>query len=298
MWRSYFAQRQGTPVEVAVYEPDAFTARLIHRGVGQVRVVRLQAPAQRVERRGSQPEEGSPDHLVHFLFSLQGRFEVSFGGMISDVRPGEAVMIDNAHPYVLDMKMPHEAIDLIMPMKWLERHLPAAQSLLGKQVNLYEGWGPPLAAMLITISSRDEDYPLPGPMIAEQLGNLLAMAIGIEKPMDSAPGVRLAQQIMRTIESDYPDPELTPDKVAKRLDISKRYLQALLAQSGTSFVRELNAVRLDRASNMLVDPRTLSIPVGEVAYRCGFLDPGYFARQFRKRFDMSPRNWRNLRGDD
>jgi AraC-like DNA-binding protein len=72
----------------------------------------------------------------------------------------------------------------------------------------------------------------------------------------------------------------------------RRYLRQLFAGSGTSFVQELTATRLDRASDMLSDPRAGGLSVGEIAYRCGFLDPGYFARAFRKRFGRTPSEWR------
>ena len=80
--------------------------------------------------------------------------------------------------------------------------------------------------------------------------------------------------------------------MAEACGISKRYLQTLLAGSGTSFVQELNAMRLERASDMLADPRARGLPVADVAYRNGFLDPGYFTRLFRKRFGITPSEWR------
>ena len=46
------------------------------------------------------------------------------------------------------------------------------------------------------------------------------------------------------------------------------------------------------ASDMLSDPRADGLPVAEIAFRCGFLDAGYFARLFRKRFGITPREWR------
>ncbi|MEO0062805.1 MAG: Transcriptional activator NphR, partial [Pseudomonadota bacterium] len=103
---------------------------------------------------------------------------------------------------------------------------------------------------------------------------------------------QLARQVLRRIENDFADPDLSPDLLAAELGISKRYLQTLLAGNGTSFVQELNATRLDRASDMLSDPRNGGIAVGEIAWRCGFLDPGYFARAFRKRFGVTPSEWR------
>ena len=53
-----------------------------------------------------------------------------------------------------------------------------------------------------------------------------------------------------------------------------------------------DATRLDRASNLLTDPRAAGLSLGEIAFRCGFLDPGYFARLFRKRFSVTPSRWR------
>ena len=138
-----------------------------------------------------------------------------------------------------------------------------------------------------------DQAPLPRPLIAEQVGNLLGLATGFHEPSEGTRhSGQLARQILRRIESDYADPDLSPETVARDCGISKRYLQTLLAASGTSFVQELNATRLDRASDMLADPRAAGLPVAEVAFRAGFLDAGYFTRLFRKRFGITPREWR------
>ena len=293
-WRSYFAERQGTPVQINVYKPDAFTARLINRGVGQVRVLRLQAPAQHIVHQGNYPPVGSSGHLVHFLNALQGTINARIDGEWVSLEPGFAMMIDNSRPYELDMKTPHEAIDMIMPYHWMAQYLPDPLELLGQPIYMREGWSAPLASMLETISLGGDEYPAPRPVIAEQLGTLLAFATRSREPASVRPADRLAQKIMRRIEAGFADPELTPERVAAEFKISKRYMQSLLANSGTSFVRELNAVRLDRASELLTDPLSRSLSISEVAFRCGFLDPAYFRRQFRKRFDATPRAWREM----
>jgi len=293
-WRKYFAERHGTPVEVDLYDPGGFSAKLINRGVGQVRLLRLLAPAQRVFHRGAHPAVGTVDHLVHFIHSLHGTIHVTLDEAECQVLAGEAVLLDNARPYILDMHEPHEAIDLIMPMQWVVRYLPDIMDRLGSPIAMRKGWAPPLAAMMDTISLQEDDYPLPRPMVAEQIGHLLALACGTGETPPGRRKSRLTQEIMLKIERGYDDPELTPDRVAAEFRISKRYLQTLLANSGTSFVRELNAVRLDRASELLTDPHTRKMSIGEVAFRCGYLDPAYFARQFRRRFDATPRAWREM----
>ncbi|MBS1240407.1 MAG: AraC family transcriptional regulator [Proteobacteria bacterium] len=293
-WRKYFAERQETPVEISVFESDGFPARLVSRGVGQLRLLHLRAPAQKVVHRAIEQELAAADHLIHLIYSIRGTFHGRAEGLSFTVEPGEFVLIDNSRLFEFDMFTPHEAIDLIVPRPWLERFVPDPLAHVGRPVPMDRGWAPPLASMLLTIAHEGEDCPLPRPLVAEQLGNLVALAIGTRETVASRPGARLAQQVMRRIESDFSDPDLSPARVAADLQISKRYLQALLANSGTSFSRELNAARLDRANILLTDPRTRALAVAEVAFRCGFLDPGYFARQFRKRFNATPRAWRAM----
>ena len=35
-----------------------------------------------------------------------------------------------------------------------------------------------------------------------------------------------------------------------------------------------------------------SLPISKIAWDCGFADPNYFARWFRKKVGQSPRQWR------
>jgi len=294
-WMTYFAERrEGSPIDVQVHDPECFASKLVSRGVGQVRVLRLQAPAQRITHKGDHPDHGSPEHLIHFLYALQGTLDVSFESGEVAVEPGHAMLIDNAVPYVLDMKTAHEVIDLIMPQQWLAKHVPGAEIAIGKPVAMWRGWAPPLACLMETITLQGEEYPLPRPLIAEQLGALLALAIGSNEAPPTRRSAHLTREILQKIEKQFADPELAPEQVAQELGISKRYLQTLLANSGTSFVRELNAARLDRASQFLVDPCLKALSIGDIAFRCGFLDPAYFARQFRQRFDATPRSWREM----
>jgi AraC-like DNA-binding protein len=215
------------------------------------------------------------------------------GGKRFTVEPGQFVLLDNTRFYQMEMDTEHEAVDLMMPQGWLEKYLPDPEALLARPIDATGGWGAPLGALLEAMVTGLDRAPLPRPLIAEQLGHLLSLATGFHEPGESSRHRgQLARQILRRIEGAYADPELSPEGVAHDLGISKRYLQTLLAGSGTSFVQELNATRLDRASDLLSDPRAAALPIAEVAYRAGFLDAGYFTRLFRKRFGITPREWR------
>ena len=215
------------------------------------------------------------------------------GGDAFLVRPGEFVLLDNTRFYQMEMDTPHEVIDLMMPRAWLEHWMPDPDPLLAKPISAHSGWGSPLGSLLETMCHCIDESPLPRPMIADQVGALLAIATGRSDDIATRHQGPLVQRILGRIERDFADPELGTDTVSNTLGISKRYLQSLLAARGTSFVQKLTATRLEHAGAMLIDPRAGGLQVGEVAFRCGFIDPGYFTRQFRKRFGVTPRQWRS-----
>jgi AraC-like DNA-binding protein len=292
-WREW-AARTIAPIDVCVFDESAFAARWSSHGVGQLRLLRLEAPAQRVVHNGDGSGKATPS--IQLVYARAGALKTRIGGKRFTVRPGEFVLLDNTRFYQMEMATAHEALDLMMPLGWLDRYLPDPGALLGRPVSARDGWGAPLGSLLETMAEGIDRTPLPRPMIAEQVGTLLTLATGFHEPRSaSRHRGQLARRILRRIETDFADPELSAGGLAAELGISRRYLQQLLAGSGTSFVQELTATRLDRASDMLSDPRAGGLTVSEIAFRCGFLDPGYFARAYRTRFGRTPSEWRTAR---
>ena len=291
-WREWAASTIA-PIEVTVFDPNSFAARWTSHGIGQLRMLQLHAPAQRVTHTGAEGSSGRAAPSIQLVYARRGALKTLMGGKRFTVEPGQFVLLDNTRFYQMEMDTEHEALDLMMPQGWLEKYLPDPEALLARPIEARSGWGAPLGALLETMLAGLDDAPLPRPLIAEQVGHLLGRATGFHEPAEgSRHRGQLARKILRRIESSYADPDLSPEAVASEVGISRRYLQTLLAGSGTSFVQELNATRLDRASDMLSDPRADGLPIAEVAYRTGFLDAGYFTRLFRKRFGITPREWR------
>jgi len=280
------------PIDVAVYDTDAFAARWSSHGVGQLRLLHLHAPAQRVVHCGTDGSSGRAAPTIQLVYARKGALKTKMAGKRFTVEPGQFVLLDNTRFYQMEMDEAHECLDLMMPMSWIEKYLPDPGALLARPIAASSGWGAPLGSLLEIMLSGLDTSPLPRSLIAEQVGALLTLATGFHEPAPSKHKGQLARAILRRIESDFADPELTPERVAQDVGISKRYLQSLLAGSGTNFVAELNAARLDHAADRLADPRAASLQIAEIAYQAGFLDPGYFTRLFRKRFGLGPKEWR------
>lgn len=283
------------PIDVTVFDTDRFAARWRSQGVGQLRLLQLHAPAQRVVHCGMDGSAGRATPSIQLVYARRGALKTRMAGKRFTVEPGQFVLLDNTRFYQMEMDEAHEAIDLMMPQLWLEKYLPDPGALLARPISASESWGAPLGSLIETMLLGLDASPLPRPLIAEQVGALLMLATGFHEPAPSRHRGQLARAILRRIENDFADSELTLERVADDLGLSKRYLQALLAGSGTSFVLELNAARLESAADRLADPRAAALQISEIAWQCGFLDPGYFARLFRKRFGMGPKDWRARR---
>jgi len=131
---------------------------------------------------------------------------------------------------------------------------------------------------------------------AEHIAALLKLALGPEPPAPVG-GPDLRARLSRTLRNTLSDPRLCPASVAAEHRISVRTLHYAFAAAGTTFVEELMQARLQRARELLADPRERALPVIEVAARCGFTDPSHFARRFRRRFGIPPLAFRQAAAD-
>lgn len=289
-WRHWLS-RTLAPLDVRVHDADSFTALWRCRDLGQIQLVEMGASAQCVTHGNGSYRRGGAG-TFQLVYSRRGTFATDIGQGRFAVRPGEFVILDNSRFYEMDMDEFHLAIDLVMPQSWLERWLPDPSALLNRPLSACEGWGTPIGGLLEAAVENLEHAVMPRHLISDQIGSLLGLLVGEQKPVSGRHRALLTRRIFEIIEQQYDDPEMTLDIAVQELGISKRYVHALLAEQGTSFVQTLNRVRLEQAAQMLMDPRFASLQIGEIALRCGFLDAGYFTRLFRRHFAITPRVWR------
>jgi AraC family transcriptional regulator of adaptative response / methylphosphotriester-DNA alkyltransferase methyltransferase len=83
--------------------------------------------------------------------------------------------------------------------------------------------------------------------------------------------------------------DLAVDALARRVLASRRQLQRVFTDAGTSVRAELHAVRMRHAAELLV---ASSLPVREVASRVGYRQPAHFADAFRRRHGVTPSKYR------
>jgi AraC-like DNA-binding protein len=150
-----------------------------------------------------------------------------------------------------------------------------------------------LIAHATTIRECAGDLGPPGLRAARNTLVELVRAVTCGRLDDVEPllGPALAKAARDLADQWLTHPDLSPDVLARQLNVSVRTLQRAFALEGDSVAAYLRARRLAEARKALTTP-TLSGDrpgISEIAARWQFADASHFSRAFRRRYGMTPR---------
>ena len=97
-------------------------------------------------------------------------------------------------------------------------------------------------------------------------------------------------KLLQYVEEKLDEPELKAEMIEKTFSISKmqlyRKLKTLTGMTPSEFIKH---TRLKHAANLLI---TTQLTVSEIFYRTGFNNQSYFFREFKKRYNSAPNEFR------
>ena len=115
----------------------------------------------------------------------------------------------------------------------------------------------------------------------------------IQNRMSAQSITSAANRTAHALEMIRADPANAPDPatIARRMNLSLRILELAFKQiQGHSITTEILSQRLLLAKRLL---KTSRLSIGEIASNCGFASHASFLASFRRRFGLTPREWRN-----
>lgn len=145
-------------------------------------------------------------------------------------------------------------------------------------------WGE-ISDRQLNLNPRFEDITL------ELVSAAINEYTGIPREISRSGAVRLLE-VKAYINANLKDPGLYVESIAQALKISPRYLHALFQKEKTTIACYIRDLRLEKCARDLKDPLLSQRSITEIAYAWGFSSHTNFTKLFRKRFDMSPRDYR------
>jgi signal transduction histidine kinase/ligand-binding sensor domain-containing protein/DNA-binding response OmpR family regulator len=100
------------------------------------------------------------------------------------------------------------------------------------------------------------------------------------------------ENVMQLIHQYYNVPDFNVNHIIEKIGMSRSvFYNKLKALSSHSINELINNYRLKKAEELI---RSSHLNINEIAMECGFHDPAYFSRVFRKTYALSPKDYKKL----
>lgn len=230
----------------------------------------------------------------------RGDIFVINGDQIHGYRGGRALALINILFDLIKLGIPPKDLEAIPGYNVLFKLEPAwrarrgFRSRLRLPVNNMAEVESMIAAMELELEKRAPGYQFMASALLMRLIAYLARSYTQAQTANCHAFIRIADAVEH-LEVHYDQP-VSLTQLAGLAHLSVRHFQrAFWKVMGTSPIDHLLGRRLARGAELLRQEKNLNIT--EIAYRAGFQDSNYFARQFRKVIGCSPREYR-ARGNE
>ncbi len=103
--------------------------------------------------------------------------------------------------------------------------------------------------------------------------------------------VEFLDEVHRIIEENMNNSDFNIDVIAVSLNLSRSsFFKKLKSITGLSPIDLVREIRLNKAVELI---KNTDLTVTEIAFAVGFKDPGYFGKCFRKKYNLTPREYSN-----
>lgn len=293
-WASIYGRF--APLSVKAAREDRFSAELRLGRMGALDIACVCSDGARVERTRSHTARAA-DRQFGVVIILQGRGAWSHCGREGPIGAGDILVSDNTRPIVCQFDDPVSGVTIRAGEAMLRAHLPFIDDVCGVRLPAESGLTR-AASAIATCLAEQADLDAPTEYGATMAGHFLdvlatSYAMACERPVSGASVVNMRKALARQfIETHLPSPDLTPASVAEALRISPRYLRLLMSEDGESASGLILRRRLEECARRLASPLWRDSTITQIAFAWGFNSTAHFARVFRSRFGLSPRDYR------
>lgn len=294
-WNALYS-KQLNQVDFTPADRNDFSARLSLGRLGPIQFASMSANRSIIERKRGHIVPNAP-RLYSFLLQARGNSELSHCGHEACLNQGDFVLCDSAAPHSFTLNDNSMVIMLRVDAALIKQHLPTPEQFCGLKLDNNVGLTGTMSAMLEKLNTQLESgfHSEYDGRFAGHILEMLAMAyaIGFDQRSEVSAIVRSRQaEVVRYIEDNLRDPNLTPANVAAGLRISSRYLRTVFARTGEKVSNYIIRRRLEECAKQIRNPNWAGHTLTEIAFAWGFNSPAHFTRTFHEHFGMAPRDYR------
>jgi AraC-like DNA-binding protein len=276
-------------------DPSGFHGEMMRAPLGDLILMSADSTPAWVRRTNDPVRSARGLRAFDLHFQVSGSSSNAQAGREAVLGAGDFTLCDASQPYTVRFSEANHMLCVKIPSPALAERMGDLDRLVCRPVSGRSGPGAMLSGFLRTLWSQIVDGDDLGS--AETVSDVVIDLIGLAyQPLQRRQAVLSCQQrwlgrARALIDERICDPDLGVSSIAEALQVSPRYLQMLFAAAATTPTAYIQDRRLRLAAERL---RRSSAPgVTEVAMAVGFNDLTHFGRAFRRRFGVTPRDYRD-----
>jgi len=258
-------------------------------GAGEMFMIRS-APAD-VSYQPQRDGEGTYPYLS-LMVQAEGRTIVSQSGRSCLVRENDLCVIDQQRGFRLVGEGYSRILFLRLPRATALGRYPQLDRIFAQPLSACEPGTRMLADTLLRLW---DDAALLGELQRSAMMNAIVQMLGVAAPFSALPESAdwRVRRALEFIEINLPVAGMTADLVAQDQHISRRRLDQLMQEAiGQSISSHLWTRRLEQSAADLRDPHKADLAIAQIAFANGFEDAAHFTRAFKRRYAITPGQWR------
>lgn len=235
---------------------------------------------------------------VNLLLNLEGHCVVRQDNREIELAPGHYGMFPIGECAEYDFHGPFRHLSVLFAEDQLNTFAPAWRNCSAMPLPLAGEVDTLFVDFLRALLRRNG--AIEGPQsrhIADSTTSLLAAMLETHRQGQPDSSQRFEQfhreRIRRFISSNLRNPELNMEMISVGVRLSPRYIHRLFSGDGPTPMEWVREQRLERTANDLADSTAPLRPISCIAYSWGFNDAAHFSRIFRKRYGVTPREYRD-----
>ena len=298
-WRRRIEEIAGMEAELVAPGESSFRSSVRNRNLGPLTILEFDVEPYQV-RLASKLGSAPPEERLVLWLSIDGSGWVEQGGVTTELDPSILCVYGADRPRTFAFTTPSRGIALLMPLDPVRQALRGWELALPLNIDCTRGPGAVLADVVRSLA-RHADDPGEGMVgLADVLVALLAAVVsvlpGSLRLMPSRLEVFHKARIKRFVLEHLRDPALDVDTVSRAVGLSTRYIHKLFSSEPERLMKWVWAQRIEGACKEIERTASRRKAISQVAFSWGFSGPAHFSRSFRKRYGVSPIEYRSRAG--
>lgn len=278
---------------------NGFAGEMAVRDLGQIAISSARAERSRVDRTRANISNSTEDIFLLYL-QAAGQSQLRQANQDIHLLQGDLALCDGTRPSQLNLvpmgSLRHEMIVVKIPAPHLISLAPGARALAGIKLDGNTGVSAILSSLLLNAwKHRDEFTGHFETQVANKLLDFIALSLNEYMPQQIAESTVQTGHLMQVkqfINNRLTDPELSISMISAANAITPRYLHKLFKAEPFTVSQYILNRRLEECEKALRNQQYAKHSITDIAHMWGFKDAAHFGHTFKKKFVISPGEYR------